>query len=85
MGGGIVYGRNTSTVAFIYNPTTTPLVQQSFQTEDICVDTFNVNAFGTGILAGSLSLIPEFNPLYSAQLPNLTSSAGAGTAMFMKI
>jgi len=85
MGGGIVYGRNTSTVAFIYNPTTVPLVQQSFQTEDICVDMFNVNAFGTGILAGSLSLIPEFNPLYAAQLPNLTSTAGAGTSMFMKI
>ena len=82
---GYMIGYNTTSIAFIYNPTTVPLVQQSYLAPDICVDTYSVNPAGTGIMAGSYSIIPAFNPEYYAQLPNLTSSAGVGTAMFLKI
>jgi hypothetical protein len=82
---GGVYGQQGSWVSFVFNPTGIPLVMQSNDGVSSSVCTFAVNPAGNGILAGNCNLVPAYNPTVSVQMPNLTSSAGVGTAMFMKI
>ena len=85
--GAEVSSSATKRIYFIYNPTTTPIVMTSSITNATLISplSYSVNAAGTGILAGPYSLIPAYDPTASTLLPNLTSTAGAGTSMFMKI